>query len=285
MSETNLGREHVIRLAGSKLHYWVYGPSQGAPVIIAIHGFRGTHHGLERIIEQLPDYTVIAPDLPGFGDSTPMEDIAHDIDGYAELFAQFIPIVTGPRDNVILLGHSFGSIVAAKLVADGGTNAKKLILINPIAKQPHIVGRLGSILYFAVGGTLSEHRARKYFGWPVAINALSLQMTKTRHRPTREYVKDQHLTHFSRYSTKQTLRESFQASVTRTVGEYASKIKIPTLLIAGERDEIAPLKSQLELYKSLDTPTELAVIPNVGHLVHYETPTEVATYITAFIED
>ncbi len=285
MSETNLGRKHVIKLAGSKLDYWVYGPSQGAPVIVAIHGFRGTHHGLERIIEQLPEYTIIAPDLPGFGDSTPMLDIPHDIDGYAELFSQFIPVVTGPKDRLIILGHSFGSIIAAKLIADGGTGAKKLILINPIAKSPHIVGRLGSIFYFAVGGTLSEHRARKYFGWPVAINALSLQMTKTRHRPTRAYVKDQHLTHFSRYSTKQTLRESFKASVTRTVSEFADKIKIPTLLIAGQKDEIAPIKSQFDLYRALDTPTELAVIENVGHLVHYETPSEVATYIRAFLDD
>lgn len=279
------GREHTIKLSGSTLHYWVYGPSQVVPVIVAIHGFRGTHHGLERIINFLPDYTVIVPDLPGFGDSTPMTEHPHDIDGYAALFREFIPIVTGPKDDVYLLGHSFGSIIAAKLAAENELGLKKLILINPIAKKPHIVGRLGSIVYFAVGGALSEHRARKYFSWPVAINALSLQMTKTRHRPTRAYVKDQHLTHFSRYGSRATLRESFTASVTRTVSEYAERIMIPTLLIAGAKDEIAPLKTQQNLYGALNAPTELAIIDNVGHLVHYEKAAEAAAFVKAFIDD
>lgn len=280
-----VGREHSVKLAGSKLHYWVYGPSQGAPVIVAVHGFRGTHHGLERIINFLPDYTVIVPDLPGFGDSTPMTELPHDIDGYAALFREFIPMVTGPKDEVYLLGHSFGSIIAAKLAADGDLHFKKLILINPIAKKPQIVGRVSSIAYFGIGGMLSEKRARKYFSWPVAINALSLQMTKTSHRPTRQYVKDQHLTHFSRYGNRATLRESFKASVTHTVSDYAARIKLPTLLIAGAKDEIAPLKSEHELYNNLDTPTELAVITAVGHLIHYEKAAEAADYIKAFIED
>jgi len=282
---TDSARKHTIKLAGSKFNYWVYGPSQGAPVIVAIHGFRGTHHGLERIIDHLPDYTIIVPDLPGFGESTPMSGQSHDIDGYAALFREFIPIVTSRSDEVYLLGHSFGSIIAAKLAAENKLNFKKLILINPIARKPHVVGRLGSIAYFMLGTTLSEHRARKYFSWPVAINTMSLQMTKTKHKSTREYVKDQHLTHFSEYGNRQTLRESFKASVTHTVSDYAKRIKLPTLLIAGSHDEIAPLSTQYKLFKELDTPTELAIIENVGHLVHYEKPADTADFIRAFIED
>lgn len=293
MHEHTHGRHHTITLAGSKLNYWVYGPSHGAPVIVAVHGFRGTHHGLERIISYLPDYTVIVADLPGFGESTPMTEYSHDIDGYAALFEAFIPIVTRPNEPVYLLGHSFGSIVAAKIAASRGAGQEKngelhfngLILINPIARKPYILGRLGSVFYFWLGNRMSEDRARRYFSWPVTINTMSLQLTKTLHRGTRRYVKDQHLAHFSEYGTRATLRESFKASVTRTVSEYATRITIPTLLIAGARDEIAPLKTQYKLYDALDTPTELAVIPHVGHLVHYEKPSDAAGFIQAFIED
>ena len=49
------------------------------------------------------------------------------------------------------------------------------------------------------------------------------------------------------------------------------------------RDEIAPLKDQYKLYAQLNTPTELAVIPHVGHLVHYEKPADAAGFIHAFI--
>jgi pimeloyl-ACP methyl ester carboxylesterase len=279
------GRQHSINLAGSKLHYWVYGPSQNAPVIIAIHGFRGTHHGLERIIEHLPDYTVIVPDLPGFGESTPMTDYAHDIDGYAEIFKQFIPIITGKNDTVYLLGHSFGSIIASKLASTTDLGFKKLILINPIAHKPQIVGRLASILYFGLGGHLSEQLARRYFSSPFSINTMSWQLTKTKHAPTRAYVKAQHLTHFSEYGNRLTLHESFTASVSNSLTDYAASLSLPVLLIAGAQDIIAPLATQYKLYETLDTPTELAVIENVGHLVHYEKPAEVADFIKAFIDE
>lgn len=285
MHEHAVGRHHSVKIAGSTLHYWVYGPSNGAPVIFAIHGFRGTHHGLEQIVNHLPDYTVVMPDLPGFGESTPMTEQSHDIDGYAAALTELIPKITRPDEPVYMLGHSFGSIVAAKIVADAALHFNGLILVNPIAKRPQIVGRIGSILYFGLGNSLSETRARNYFSWPVAINAMSLQMTKTRHKHTRAYVKDQHLTHFSKYGSRQTLRESFKASVTRTVGEYASKITLRTLLIAGTRDEIAPLKSQYVLQAKMAAPTELAILDHVGHLVHYEKAADTADFIKAFIED
>jgi pimeloyl-ACP methyl ester carboxylesterase len=72
--------------------------------------------------------------------------------------------------------------------------------------------------------------------------------------------------------------------VNRTVGEYIADIKIPTLLIAGDRDQIAPLKDQYSLLAKTTVPTELAVIENVGHLVHYETPADVATFIDTFLD-
>ena len=277
------GRRHSITIAGSKLCYWVYGPTLGAPVIIAIHGFRGTHHGLERVIQKLPQYTIIAPDLPGFGESSPMIDQRHDIDGYVQLFRKFIPKVTRPDEPVYLLGHSFGSIVAAKLVGEGLIHFNGLILINPIATRPQIVGRLGSVFYFWLGHHLGEDRARTYFSWPHAINMMSLTLTKTRHQPTKDYIKAQHLAHFSQYSNRQTLHESFKASVTHTVGEHAANITIPTLLIVGDRDEIAPLKSQQRLYSAIQAPTELAIVERTGHLLHYEKSTEAADFIRAFI--
>lgn len=279
------GRNHSIKIAGSTVHYWVYGPSSNAPVIVAVHGFRGTHHGLERILSYLPNYTVIVPDLPGFGESTPMQGRTHDIDGYSELLSEFIPIVTRPNEPVYLLGHSFGSIIAAKIASEAQLHFNGLILINPIARKPPFVGRLGSIIYFWLGDHLGEDRARRYFAWPVAINAMSRQLTKTKDSALRRYIKHQHLAHFSEYADRRMLRESFKASVSHTVSQYASRITIPTLLIAGARDEIAPLKSQSKLYVNLTAPTELAIIENVGHLVHYETPSDTADYIKAFIED
>ena len=57
------------KITNSSTAYWVYGNEQAPKTIILIHGYRGTHHGLELIAKELNNYKVIVPDLPGFGQS------------------------------------------------------------------------------------------------------------------------------------------------------------------------------------------------------------------------
>ncbi len=68
------------------------------------------------------------------------------------------------------------------------------------------------------------------------------------------------------------------------MADVAGRIEQPVLLVAGERDEIAPLAGQFAL---LDTfpDARLDVIPGVGHLIHYETPDAAAHAIRAFVSE
>jgi pimeloyl-ACP methyl ester carboxylesterase len=54
------------------------------------------------------------------------------------------------------------------------------------------------------------------------------------------------------------------------------------LLIAGERDEVAPLAGQFALLEAFPD-ARLDVIPGVGHLIHYETPEAAAHAVRAFV--
>ena len=58
-------------MRGATTAYWVYGPEDAETTVIAVHGFRGEHHGLEPVLAYLPEVRVVAPDLPGFGESAP----------------------------------------------------------------------------------------------------------------------------------------------------------------------------------------------------------------------
>src|ERR1700709_2349077 len=111
-------REASVSILGSDTHYWDYGPADAPLTIVAVHGFRGEHHGLEPVVAQLRGVRVISPDLPGFGESTPMTAAGHDIDGYARWLTEFVAALALQADPVIL-GHSFGSIVTAAAVAGG----------------------------------------------------------------------------------------------------------------------------------------------------------------------
>ena len=41
------------KITNSSTAYWVYGNEQAPKTIILIHGYRGTHHGLELIAKEL----------------------------------------------------------------------------------------------------------------------------------------------------------------------------------------------------------------------------------------
>src|SRR6478735_11619766 len=99
-------REAEVR--GGTTAYWVYGPEDAETTIVAVHGFRGEHHGLEPVLAFLPEARVIAPDLPGFGETAPLPGRTHDLEAYAAWLSDFVAAVA---PGAIILGHSFGSIV------------------------------------------------------------------------------------------------------------------------------------------------------------------------------
>src|SRR5690606_4559594 len=107
-----------VSVLGSTTRYWVYGPTDAEHTVVLAHGYRGEHHGLEPVIAQLPGIRFISPDLPGFGESSPMTEVRHDIDGYAQWLIAFTDAM-GLTGTAITLGHSFGSIVSSAALSMG----------------------------------------------------------------------------------------------------------------------------------------------------------------------
>ena len=268
-----------LQLLGSRTRYWEYGTPASGPTIVVVHGYRGDHHGLEPVVRLLDDFHVISPDLPGFGDSTPMSERPHSIAGYVDWLAAFLD-ATGLAGS-ILLGHSFGSIVVAHAVA-GGVPASGVVLVNPIADDPRKVAGIGATrFYYAVARRLPERAARAWLGNPLVVQGMSVKLAKTRDRELRRFIHGQHHAYFSRFGSRASIVEGFDASLSTTVAAVADRIAQPVLLVAGERDEVAPLAGQFELLETFPD-ARLDVIPGVGHLVHYETPDAAAHAIQAF---
>jgi len=251
--------------------------------IIMIHGFRGTHHGLDLIAKQFQNYNVIVPDLPGFGEGESLG--SYDIDSYIAWLHQFI---AGLKLNQkpILLGHSFGSIICAGYAADFPETITKLILINPIG-APALEGpkRLLTnlaILYYWIGEKLPGKLSHHWLSATPIVMIMSITMAKTHDKKLRSYIHNQHRQYFSRFHNPESVSQSFKTSVSHNVREYAANITTPTLLIAGDIDDITPLEKQHELVNMFKN-ARLHVITGVGHLTHYETPDQVADAIKLFI--
>lgn len=271
--------------SGTQVAYWEYNETKKT-VIVMIHGFRGTHHGLKKIIEALSQYHIIVPDLPGFGDSMPLQGQTHSLENYSSFVNEFIGMLQLNKTPVIL-GHSFGSIVAAHFAAKYPKKLQKLILVNPIGapalQGPRAVLTRLAIMYYWLGKKLPTKAAHKWLATPLIVKIMSVTMAKTTDKQLLTYIHDQHLKHFSTFTNPTVVAEAFRTSVSHDVSYIASQLKIPTLLIAGEKDDITPVEKQ-ELLAAKNPLLELKVIPDVGHLIHYETPKSAATLITQFVQ-
>ena len=130
-SETINGVElhhHIVRANGILQHYVTAG--SGEPVVL-LHGFAQTWREWRRdIIPALAqDYTVIAPDMRGVGDTE------RPVDGYEkramaeDLHALLEHLGTGP---VMLAGHDFGAAVAYAYAAAHRDAVRKLVIMEMI---------------------------------------------------------------------------------------------------------------------------------------------------------
>lgn len=275
---------HSISIFGAKASYWTYGSENSQPIVM-VHGFRGTHDGLDLITRELASqFFVISPDLPGFGSSEAFVDQPHDLAAYTEFLNEFIDKLN-LKSKPILLGHSFGSIVASSYAAKYQDKISKLILINPIGapalEGPKAIMSRLALLYYRVGEHLPGRLSHAWLGTKPIVWLMSKMMTKTRDRELVRYIDNQHFTHFSRFKNPRVVSEAFQTSITHDVRQFAPEITLPTRLIVGDRDDITPLNKQRELVKLFPN-ADLKIIKNVGHLVHYETPSEAANYIKEF---
>jgi pimeloyl-ACP methyl ester carboxylesterase len=281
-------QERELSVLGSATRYWEYGNADAQVTIVMVHGFRGDHHGLEPVVAQLPGLHLISPDLPGFGESDPLT-VTHDIAGYATWLLAFVAALDLPG-RVVILGHSFGSIIVAAAVADREADdalvPSEVILINPIA-APALQGPRGvmtrlAVFYYWLGSVLPEKLGFALLRNRLIVRVMSVTMAKTDDKSLRRWIHNQHDRYFSAFSDRGVVLEAFRASVGNDVSEFAARIPFRTLLIAADKDDITPVSAQRRLV-GLFPRAELEIIDGVGHLIHYEVPTQAAAHISHFL--
>lgn len=278
----------MVSTLGMETRAWQYGDTSGSPLFL-VHGFRGDHHGLqelaEHLVERVPGLRVIVPDLPGFGATPTVPGRTHDLDLFGEWLRAFTAAVV-PETRFAVLGHSFGSLVVANALTRDW-NPGRVILINPIS-APALAGPQAlltqlAILYYRAADALPERPARQLLGHPLIVRIMSEVMAKTSDRERRSWIHGQHERYFSTFADTSSLLQAFHASVSHTVTEYAQHFLAPTLLIAGDRDDITPLAAQLTLRNHI-VDARLRIIPGVGHLVHYEAVDHATAEIQQFLQ-
>jgi pimeloyl-ACP methyl ester carboxylesterase len=117
---------HTASVNGIQMHYVIGG--QGDPVVL-LHGWPQSWYEWRHIMPALAkNYTVIAPDLRGFGDSSrPVR--GYDGNTTAEDIYQLVSQL-GFNQQIFLVAHDVGAQTAYSYAADHPNNVSKLVLMD-----------------------------------------------------------------------------------------------------------------------------------------------------------
>ena len=293
--------------------YWQYGKGmnaglfpEGSYPVLLVHGFRGDHHGLEIIanylLKLIPNVSIISPDLPGFGRSADLPESApgeDSIDAYVAWLQDFVERTNPLGLPLHVVGHSFGSIVTSAFAAAHPASLALLSLINPISEpalegSQRVASRLAS-LYYRAGAALPEKIGYPLLRSQLITRASSEVMMRTKDRAMRRFINGQHAAYFGSFGSRRGVLSAYEASITHTAAEYAAAIRVPVQMLVAEDDDLGTPETARAMYATLtsrDLPAtstgareRLDMIPEVGHLIHYETPHLAAELIADFAAD
>src|SRR5881275_1195201 len=262
-----------------QLHYLTAG--HGSATVILLHGFAETSRMWRPIIPLLAEkFTVIAPDLPGIGDSsipakTGMLSAANRIH-------ELVRSLKIEKERVV--GHDIGLMVAYAYAAQFPNETEKLAVMD--AFLPGVPGwqaiyNAPNIWHFRFNGeypeALVKGRERIYFEyfWNVfAANKTRSIPEADRKAYTEAYSKPGRMRAAWAYfaSWPQLSKDFSQLSQT--------KLTMPVLSIGGEKSLGNELAAQMKLVADNVT---VVVLPNTGHWILEERPKETTDALVKFL--
>ncbi len=210
-------------------------------------------------------FTVIAPDLPGFGQSSavPLPSLVSTAELLQELLEEL------KIDEVITVGNSFGASVALQFVASYPKATPQLVLVNGgyMPALPGMVKKLVSLpLLKQVFRLIIRHIT-------FSAHALKGAFVDASKLPPGFFKKI--LQHAPVYS-----KTSFDTFM--NMAEPPARPAIPTLLLWGAQDRLAPIKHARALQEWI-ADARLVTIEGAGHTPQIERPQEFVSAIMGLI--
>ena len=118
-------------IAGARLHMRVHNGPAGAPVIIVLHGGPGgDFRSLEALADLSDEFNVVFYDQRGAGLSERVPAEMLTLEGYLSELTSIVAAVS-PDAPPVLIGHSWGAMLATAYLGQNPEGAKAAVLIEP----------------------------------------------------------------------------------------------------------------------------------------------------------
>jgi pimeloyl-ACP methyl ester carboxylesterase len=262
----------------------IYRIAGSGPPVVLIHGMlNSSSHWRSVALSLASDYTVIAPDLIGHGDSAaPRGD--YSLGAHAASIRDLLAAVGVERATVV--GHSLGGGVAMQFFYQFPQRVERLVLISsgglghevsPLlrtAALPGVSALLSLAIHPRLLGTLRETGRRLH------------------EREVRVGVYMQALARALRPLENTEAREAFLQTLRAVIDVHGQRVSatdrlyllesLPTMIVWGERDNTIPLAHGRRAHEAIPR-SRFHTLPRVAHFPHLEDPDGLAEALREFI--
>ena len=268
--ETDWARElKTMDVDGTTLNYVDVGSGDEEPVVL-VHGLGGQwQNWLENVPRLALDRRVVAMDLPGFGlTPEPEDDERMSIPRYGR-FVNALCDTLG-LDTVELVGNSMGGYVAAEVAIQFPERVGRLVLVSAAGissaetlQAPILTfGRVATAL---ATNTVARHRTLA--SRPVTRH-VSLALVA---RHPRLLKPDLAYEGFYKGAGKGGFDNALRASLDYDFRDRLPEVKVPTLIVWGEKDSIIPVRDADEFERLIEDSRKI-VMRDTGHIPMAERP-------------
>jgi pimeloyl-ACP methyl ester carboxylesterase len=275
-------RGRTVVVHGRTVNYIEAG---SGPVLLLIHGMAGNVENWRGVIEPLARaHTVIAPDLPGHGDSEPGGG-DYSLGSMATALRDLL-IALG-HDRATLVGHSLGGGIAMQFTYQFPELVERLVLVSSGGLGPEVSVVLraaalpGADLFISATAGVGQ---RVGSALRRGLGAVGLQPSADVAEVARGYAA---LSDPGR-------RSAFLATLRSVVGTGGQRVaagdrlylaeSLPILIVWGSRDPIIPVSHGEAAHGTLPG-SRLEIFDGIGHLPQLEAPGHFVLVLERFLAE
>lgn len=268
------GLEHNTTIVEGETWHFLEGGPDGAPVILLLHGFGGDKDNWTRFSASLTDrYRIIAPDLPGFGETARHPGWDYTLPAQRDRLKAFVEALK--LDRFHIGGNSMGGHLAALYTHRYPDQVRSLTLLNNAgidAPQPSdmwtAVDRGENPLIIESPEEFDALLAyiahqKPFIPWPV------------KQVLARKAVEN---AAFNRY-----IFDAYKLDRSAGLEPVLADIRQPVLIIWGEFDRVLEVSS-IDVMKPLLPQARVVIMKETGHIPMIERPTETAELYIEFLK-
>jgi haloacetate dehalogenase len=271
-----------IRTSGASINLRVGG--EGPPVLL-LHGYPQTHVMWHKVAPQLArEYTVVCPDLRGYGDSSKPRGLP-DHSNYAKR-AMALDMVEAMESlgyvAFHVVGHDRGGRVAHRLARDHGRRVRSLTVldISPTLKMYESTNMQFAKAYYHWFLLIQEAPLPEKMLSSVGPDYILARLGRGRifdRRALAEYKRC-----FDAHATCEDYRAAATLDLVHDRKDKGRKLRMPVLALWGRKGVVAALFDCLQDWREVASDVRGRALP-CGHFIPEEKPRELVSELRRFL--